>query len=295
MSSVPKTIQIFLPSGDPRGIRIAEITTRIVQVIEVPRSLLPEFLKMDESGRVAVYFLFGGDDEERQVYIGQTGDLRGRLKAHQSGKEFWERALILVSRTENMTQTHALYLEWLCIQQSREAGRYKAQNGNSGQKPYTTAPIEAECHEYFETGSTLLSSLGYPLFSAVVSRREEDARDAIVYQCKASGTDGRGLYTPEGFVVLKGSRGRVATVPSLAETTFARKRADLLASDQVEVNGEWFTFLTDQLFSSPSAAANYLTGSSNNGWIDWRTDDGRTLHDVEGAEAEESTEGSTYA
>jgi len=36
MSSTPKTFQIFLPGGDPRGIRIAEITTRIVQVIEAP-------------------------------------------------------------------------------------------------------------------------------------------------------------------------------------------------------------------------------------------------------------------
>ena len=34
VTMVPKTIQIFLPSGDPRGIRIAEVTTRIVQVVE---------------------------------------------------------------------------------------------------------------------------------------------------------------------------------------------------------------------------------------------------------------------
>jgi hypothetical protein len=33
MSSTPKTIQIFLPSGELRGIRIAEITTRILQVM----------------------------------------------------------------------------------------------------------------------------------------------------------------------------------------------------------------------------------------------------------------------
>jgi hypothetical protein len=33
MSSTPKTIQIFLPSGAPHGIRIAEITTRIVQPV----------------------------------------------------------------------------------------------------------------------------------------------------------------------------------------------------------------------------------------------------------------------
>jgi hypothetical protein len=32
MTPTAKTLQIFLPSVDPRGIRIAEITTRIVQV-----------------------------------------------------------------------------------------------------------------------------------------------------------------------------------------------------------------------------------------------------------------------
>jgi hypothetical protein len=42
----PQTIQIFLPLGDPRGIRIAEITTRIVQLIEVPRPQLDVFLAM---------------------------------------------------------------------------------------------------------------------------------------------------------------------------------------------------------------------------------------------------------
>jgi len=49
MSNTPKTIQIFLPTGEPHGIRIAEITTRIVQVIEVPRSLLSDFLAMEQS------------------------------------------------------------------------------------------------------------------------------------------------------------------------------------------------------------------------------------------------------
>ena len=80
MSPRPQTIQIFLPGGDPRGIRVAEITTRIVQAIEVPRSLLPEFLKMPESDQVAMYLLFGlsEDDSEPKVYIGQTGDLRKR-------------------------------------------------------------------------------------------------------------------------------------------------------------------------------------------------------------------------
>jgi hypothetical protein len=88
MSLTPKTIQIFLPGGDPRGIRVAEVTTRIVQVLEVPRSLLGEFLKMPESGQVAVYFLFGESEDgaESKVYVGQTSDLRARLGTHNKEK-----------------------------------------------------------------------------------------------------------------------------------------------------------------------------------------------------------------
>jgi len=36
----------YLPGGDARGIRLAEITTRIVQVLWVPRRFLGGFLKM---------------------------------------------------------------------------------------------------------------------------------------------------------------------------------------------------------------------------------------------------------
>ena len=97
VNPTPKTIQIFLPGGDPSGIRIGEITTRIVQVIEVPRSLLQEFIKMPESNQVALYVLIGdeGDGTAPDVYVGQTGDLRMRLVSHNQQKDFWQRALIL--------------------------------------------------------------------------------------------------------------------------------------------------------------------------------------------------------
>lgn len=52
----PKTIQIYLPAGDLRGMRVAEITTAIVRVVEVPHSQLDEFLKMPEALQVRVYF-----------------------------------------------------------------------------------------------------------------------------------------------------------------------------------------------------------------------------------------------
>ena len=217
----PKTIQIFLPSGEPHGIRIAEITTRIVQVIEVSRSLLSNFLSMEQSSQVGIYFLIGEDtqDGDRLVYVGQTGDLGARLTAHNQKKDFWERALVLISKTNSLTQTHALFLEWHSLQQIRSAGRFADANGNSGSRPHTPAPLEAECFEVFETGSVLVSSLGYPLFDPVAKPKQSDeSGEVLSLRSPSSGVEAKGLYTAEGFVVLAGSVGRVDTAPSLGET-----------------------------------------------------------------------------
>lgn len=281
MSNTPKTIQIFLPGGDPRGIRIAEITTRIVQVIEVPRSLLQDFLKMPESEQVALYFLLGKADneEELKVYIGQTGDLRARLVKHNKEKEFWQKALLLISRTHSITQTHALFLEWHCLQETRKAGRYSDENGNSGTKPHTPAPLQADCLEIYDTGRILLSTLGYPLFEPV-AKPVTAARDDETFFCKGSGASGRGVYTSEGFVVLKGSVGRKENVPSIIDTAGHRLRIRLLESGVMREEGDTVIFEKDHLFRSPSMGALALMGRTANGWLEWRTQDGRTLDAV---------------
>lgn len=282
-----KTIQIFLPAGDPRGIRIAEVTTRIVQVTEVPRSLLADYLQMPESDQVAVYFLVGEseDEEVRRVYIGQTGALRKRLAKHNKEKEFWQRALVLTSLTQSLTQTHALYLEWHCLQEARRAGRYSAENGTGGTKPHTPPPMEADCLEIFETGSTLLATLGFPLFNKVATRSSAEAvndgpGDTELFYCSSSGADGKGLYTPEGFVVLAGSIGRKENVPSIQGTSVEQFRQRLLETGVVRVEGDKVVFTRDHLFKSPSSAGWALLGRRNNGWEEWKAADGRTLDEV---------------
>jgi predicted GIY-YIG superfamily endonuclease len=260
---------------------VAEITTRIVQVIEVPRSLLSDFLKMPESNQVALYFLFGEaeDGSEQKVYIGQTGDLPARLVKHNKEKEFWQRALVLISRTNSLTQTHALFLEWHCLQAAKKAGRYSDENGNSGCKPHTPAPLEADCLEIFDTGRVLLTTLGYPIFDPVARPTGESKADEIFY-CKASGANGRMLYTPEGFVVLKGSTGRKENVPSIIGTAGERLRLRLLQSGVTREEGDTVVFEKDHLFRSPSMAALSLMGRTCNGWLDWKTKEGKTLDAV---------------
>lgn len=281
MTPTLKTIQIFLPSGDTQGIRVAEITTRIVQVIEVPRTLLADFLAMPESNQVALYFLLAKSEDgtDSRVYIGQTGDLRARLTAHNREKDFWQRALVLISRTHSLTQTHALFLEWHCLQACRQAARYSDENGNGGSKPHTPAPLAADCLEIFDTGRTLLATLGYPIFDPLHKATGTSAPEEIFY-CKASGADAQGLYTTEGFVVLKGSVGRRKNVPSIVGTSDERFRLRLVESGIMKEEGDTVVFTKDHLFTSPSMAALALIGRTVNGWLDWKTKDGKSLDAV---------------
>ncbi len=265
--------------------RVAEITTRIVRVVEVPRSQLGEFLKMPEALQVGVYFLIGelSDSGLPRVYIGQSGNVGKRLVQHNQdtdrGKDFWNRALVVVSLTNSMTQTHALFLEWFAIGQATQAGRYSLENSNAGARPHTPAPLEADCHEIHETAATLLATLGQPIFEPLTHAASGKGEKELFY-CKASGANGVGEYTTEGFVVLKGSKGRAETVASFNGTSGQRLRNVLIAEGVLAAADGMLVFTRDHLFPSPSSAADVLTGRNANGWTEWKTPQGLTLDEV---------------
>jgi hypothetical protein len=133
--------------------------------------------------------------------------------------------------------------------------------------------------EIFETGHTLLATLGYPVFDPVAKPAELGKADEIFY-CTASGTNGRGIYTQEGFVVLQGSIGRKENVNSIKGTSDERLREKLLEQKVMHVEGDNVIFDKDHLFRAPSAAAVPLMGSTANGWTTWRTAGNKTLDAV---------------
>ena len=265
--------------------RVAEITTRIVRVIEVPRSQLADFLMMPEAQQVGVYFLMGELSEAGlpRTYIGQSGSVGKRLEQHHQNKDFWNRAFVVISLTNSLTQTHALFLEWLAIAEATKAGRYGLENGNTGSQPYTPAPLQADCHEIHETAATLLATLGQPIFEPLTSAPTAKGIVELFY-CKGSGADGVGEYTTEGFVVHKGSKGRAEIVPSIQGTSHERMRSQLITegvlTEIAGSAGSLLVFTRDHLFSSPSTAAMAVMGRSANGWVEWKTASGKTLNEV---------------
>lgn len=278
MESNAKTIQIFLPDGEPRGIRIAEITTRIVQAVSVPRSQIDRIMNRPESEHIAVYFLFGDRDDEVKpvVYIGQTEDLKNRLGNHNTKKEFWRTAVFIISRTHTFTQAHIRYLEWYCIQRAKEVGRYALDNVNEGSKPFVTEPMVADLHDAFETMSTLLSALGFPVFDQLISSQMNDDVERIIFYCQGPSAHGSGEMSDDGFVVHKGTKVR-EEVTNSADPLITKRRDQLSSSGILQSDGSSFVFTEDFLFASPSQASSLVLGRNSNGWNDWKTSEGKSL------------------
>ena len=150
-SSTAKTIQIYLPTGEPRGIRIAEVTTRIVQAIVIPRSELAEGKKRKELDDPGVYFLFGDGEEDAKpiVYIGQTEDARKRFDDHNKKKTFWKTAIFCFSKTQNFTQAHIRWLEWCFMHRATEVARYTLDNDQVPKSGTSGGPTEPKCVSNF--------------------------------------------------------------------------------------------------------------------------------------------------
>ena len=285
-SNHPRTIQIFLPSGKPSGIRIAELTTRIVQAVAVPRTQLKSLVSRREADHVGVYFLFGeaGDEAKPSVYIGQTEDLRGRLKNHHEKKDFWDTAVFLISRTHSFTQAHIRYLEWEFIRIANEAGRYRLENGNAGSKPHVTEAIEADLMDVIDTSRILMGALGYPVLEGLSGpeRSGPDESESEIFFFQGKDLDARMRVQDEGYVVLKGSKARKRLSCSVKEGDYIfTTRKKLMQSGVLVDEGNYLIFTEDFPFKSPSGSGGVACGGACNGWKNWKNAAGRTLEEMQ--------------
>jgi len=98
-----------------------------------------------------------------------------------------------------------------------------------------------------------------------------------IFFCKGSGADGRGRFSKEGIVVLKGSIGHNENGPSIEGKSAEPLRVKLLDSGVVREEGDTVIFEEDHLFPTPSLAAMALMGRTVNGWLEWKTADGISL------------------
>ena len=127
------TIKLFLPRGDAKSLRTAELSNWTGKAVAAPRTELEELLQREELDKSGVYILIGTDplSGSPHAYIGEAEIIRDRLKQHKA-KEFWISAIVFVSKDENLTKAHIRYLEGRLISEAKQVARFSLDNGQAG-------------------------------------------------------------------------------------------------------------------------------------------------------------------
>ena len=276
MKQQPKTIQIFLPDGNPRSVKIAEITSRTVQATLIPRSKIDEAAKRKELSGVGVYYLFGENEEGAKplIYVGESEDCLTRLRQHNRDRDFWQVAIVITSKTSYFTKTHVKYLEAYSAEIVTRSGRYQLENSTSPVKPHASESVEADLQDNFDTIRLLVSTFGHTVFEEASKTSTKD-----LLTCKGKKAVATAEYTEDGVIVFAGSTANIEETAS-AGSWITNSRQKLFKDDVLIKDGDVYRFNADFIFSSPSAAAATVLGRRANGWTEWKYPDGRSLDEV---------------
>lgn len=276
------TIKIFLPQGDPKKIRIAELSNWSGKAIASPRSEIDLFLSRGESSKPGVYILLGVDPESGVsiAYVGEAENIAERVKQHKA-KDDWNSLIAFFSKDENLTKSHIRYLEGRLIEISLNVGRYQITN-----KVSSGAHLpEADQHEmevFLSKILQLLPVLGTELTTPVASLFSEKSNINLLY-FSTKNVSATGFRSPNGFVVIKGSTAVLKERASaqLQGNWVVSRRQKLIADGALIESSGVLAFTEDVEFGSPSAAAAVVQGGTAQGTVLWKNGQGKTLKEIE--------------
>ena len=275
--SHPYSIRIFLPGGDPAGLRTIEKSNWTGAGLVIPRTTFADARSRRELKRAGIYILVGPPEESGlpRIYIGEGDPVGPRVDQHASKKDFWITAIAFTSKDENLNKAHVQYLESRLVELATKAKRCVLDNGNVPTLPSLAEAEAADAEGFLAEIQLCLPILGLSVFTPATASTNRKPLQII-----AKGITAKGLPTSEGFVVIAGSSavlGEVASCPSAVKST----RAALAQNGVLKLSGDSYVFTQDYVFGSPSTAAAVVQGRSANGRVDWKDSKGRTLNEIQ--------------
>lgn len=275
-----KAIKIFLIDGDPNGRMSCELSNWSGKAYKIPRIMIKECIDRDDLVNTGIYLLFGKNEEGKDlVYIGEAEIVFKRLSQHLNQKDFWNEAIVFISKDDNLNKAHIKYLENRLHNIALSTKRYELQNSVVPTQSSISESDKAEMEEFIDNIKMLVNTLGHKVFEAKRELQPKQSKD--VFSIKAArGADAQGEPTSDGFVVFKGSKAAGAVVSSMIQS-FIALRQKLITNGILVEKGEYYEFAEDYIFSSPSTAAITVMGRSANGLTEWKQKDGKTLREFE--------------
>lgn len=276
-----KSIELFLANGTADSLITAELSNWNGKAIKIPRIEISD-CKRDDIKGAGVYFLFcKEEDDSDSVYIGESETIQERLNQHirdynaDKEKFYWTTAVIFLGRDLNKALIR--YLEDRFVQIARESKRYKVLTKNTYGKTVMKESQTAAMEEFIDNVRILINALGYKVLEPTVHNDPNSTVDDEALFLNLGNASGKGMVTTEGFVLFAGAVLNEKTSEKSLSKGAATLRKKHLASNKVK------DFVTTEniLFSSSSAAADFVTGYSVSGPATWKNAAGVTLKELE--------------
>lgn len=106
-----RSLELYFIDGKPDGMLTAEVFNWTGHVLMSPRTQISKALARKEAHYTGVYILLGEQDGEPRAYIGEGEDISGRIKNHDTSKDWWTSAVLITSAANNLNKAHVQYLE----------------------------------------------------------------------------------------------------------------------------------------------------------------------------------------
>lgn len=279
-----RSIELFLANGTADSIVTAELSNWNGKAIKIPRIEVADCKRKDiqEPG---VYFLFckDEDNDEDSVYIGEAENVKERLIQHlrdsaaEKEKYYWNTTVVFIGRDLNKALIR--YLENRLVELAKASNRYEILTKNTYKNTILKESQIAAMEEFLDNIKVLVNALGYKVLEPLrqVNSTDKDQEENLLY-LKTGAADAVGAVTAEGFVVLAGARINEKTSEKSLSKGMRKLRKKHFDAGHV---GPDLVTTEDILFSSSSAAADFVTGYSVSGPANWKDKNGKTLKEIE--------------
>jgi hypothetical protein len=275
-----KTIKIFLIDGDPNGRMTCELSNWTGKAYKIPRIKIKDCSDRPDLNSTGIYLLCGKNDDGKDiVYIGEAESVLKRLNQQIAQKDFWNEAIVFVSKDENLNKAHIKYLENRLHDIAKTANRYLIENSVIPTLSSISESDRAEMEEYIENIKMLVNTLGHKVFDDKREVATKKKQDIFIIKA-ARGAEANGEPTSDGFVVLKGSKIALTSTPSMS-ASLVKLRQKLIDDGIIKNIDGGLTLSEDYIFTSPSLAAAIVMGRNANGLEEWKLKNGQTLKGYE--------------
>jgi len=275
-------IRIFVPSGNPEGIRIVEKSNWIGFGIVFPRSGFSEAREREEMSQPGIYILWGPSESGilPKVYIGQADDVAKRMTEHIKKKDFWTHAVVFTTSCKRRLDiAHFKHIEARLYVLAVQAKRAELDNQNQPNSYSLSEADTAEAEAFLQDILLCLPFVGVDFFERAEDVQVEAPYGELYLQAKGKGVSARGAETSSGFVVKKDSKASKEEYDSISEYAKALRK-ELMQQGVLKDDGSHYVFTQDYVFNSPSSAAGVVLGRAANGLTEWKDRDGRTLKQI---------------